>query len=106
MCGTWYNPLLIFDIANNTFQFPNNYFSWSIIIYIAFAPSFLAQVFFIRGVELIGPSKAGLFINLIPIFSALLGVLILSEQLKFFHLISLIIVFIGIYLFMILGEKN
>ena len=99
-------PLLIFDIANNTFQFPNNYFSWSIIIYIAFAPSFLAQVFFIRGVELIGPSKAGLFINLIPIFSALLGVLILGEQLKFFHLISLIIVFIGIYLFMILGEKN
>ncbi len=99
-------PLLFIEIANNSIQFPSNYFSCLIIIYIAFAPSFLAQIFFIKGVELIGPTKAGLFINLIPIFSALLGVLILKEKLELFHLFSLIIVFLGIYLFMILGERK
>ena len=75
-------------------------------VYIAFVPSFLAQVFFIRGVELVGASKAGLFINFLPIFAAILGVLLLGEKLYIYHLISLFIVLFGVYLFMILGDKE
>ena len=62
-------------------------------------------MFFIRGVELIGADKAALFINLVPLFSAFLGVIILKEHLQVFHLSSLLIILFGIYLFMILGEK-
>jgi drug/metabolite transporter (DMT)-like permease len=32
-----------------------------------------------RGVELIGPNRAGLFVNLVPIFGAILAVLLVGE---------------------------
>ena len=62
-------------------------------------PSFLAQIFFMKGVEKIGPSRSGLYTNLVPVFSSLLAVFFLGEEFKFFHLLSLIMIFIGIYLF-------
>ena len=58
-----------------------------IIIYIALVPSLIAQLFFIRGVELIGADKASLFINLVPVFSAFLGIIILNEKLQIFSLV-------------------
>ena len=51
-------------------------------LYCAVFPSFLSQIFFMRGVELIGPARAGVFINLVPIFAAILAVSILGEQLQ------------------------
>ncbi len=62
-------------------------------------PSFLAQIFFMKGVEKIGPSRSGLYTNLVPVFSSLLAVFFLGEEFQFFHLLSLIMIFIGIYLF-------
>ena len=89
----------------NLIKWPNHNNEILLIIYIALVPSLISQMFFIRGVELIGADKAGLFINLVPLFSAFLGVIILKEHLQFFHLSSLLIILFGIYLFMILGEK-
>ena len=85
-------------------QWPDNFSDYLIILYIAFIPSLFSQLLFIKGVELIGESKAGLFINMVPVFSAFLGVIILKENLEIFHFISLVIVLFGIYLFMILGK--
>ena len=62
-------------------------------------PSFLSQVFFIRGVDLIGPGAAGLYTNLVPVYGAILAVLLLSESFQLFHLAALLLVFGGIYLF-------
>ncbi len=47
---------------------------WGVIFYTAIFPSILAQIFYVRGVELIGANRAGLFINLVPIFGTLLSV--------------------------------
>jgi drug/metabolite transporter (DMT)-like permease len=99
-------PLVLLEYSISQSIWPSSLNSWLIIFYIALAPSFLSQILFMRGVELIGPAKAGLFINLIPIFSALLGILILNESLRLYHLISLAIVFTGIYLFMIVGDTK
>ena len=99
-------PLLILEYYLAGTQLPATRTAWATIFYIAFVPSFLAQVFFIRGVELVGASKAGLFINFLPIFAAILGVLLLGEKLYIYHLISLFIVLLGIYLFMVLGDKE
>ena len=52
---------------------------WMIILYVTFFPSLLAQIFFIRGVELVGPGRSGLFVNLTPAFTAILAVAILGE---------------------------
>lgn len=61
-------------------------------------PSFVAQLFVLRGVALIGPGRAGLFINLVPVFGALLSVLIPGEQFETFHAVALVCVLGGIYL--------
>mgnify|MGYP006232542829 FL=1 len=99
-------PLLIIEYYLGLIQVPATDTAWLTILYIAFVPSFLAQVFFIRGVELVGASKAGLFINFLPIFAAILGVLLLGERLFVYHLISLFIVLLGVYLFMVIGDKE
>ena len=61
-------------------------------------PSFLAQVCFLRGVALIGPNRAGVFINLVPIFVAILAVLFIRENFELFHAIGLFFVMGGIWL--------
>ena len=99
-------PLLIIEYYLGLNQFPATGTAWLTILYIAFVPSFLAQIFFIRGVELVGASKAGLFINFLPIFAAILGVLLLGERLFVYHLIALFIVLLGVYLFMVIGDKE
>ena len=62
-------------------------------------PSFLAQIFFMKGVEKIGPARSGLYTNLVPVFVSILAVLFLGELFKLYHLISLILIFLGIYMF-------
>ena len=99
-------PLLIIEYYLGFIQVPATSTAWLTILYIAFVPSFLAQIFFIRGVELVGASKAGLFINFLPIFAAILGVLLLGERLFVYHLISLFIVLLGVYFFMVIGDKE
>ncbi len=70
----------------------------AILIYVVLFPSVLAQLCFARGVELIGANRAGQFINLVPIFGALLAVLILSEAFHWYHAAGLVAVFGGIAL--------
>jgi drug/metabolite transporter (DMT)-like permease len=71
---------------------------WLIVLYTGIFPSILSQVFFIRGVELIGANRVGIFTNLIPIFGTGLAILILSEPLETFHIAALVLVVAGIWL--------
>jgi drug/metabolite transporter (DMT)-like permease len=88
-------PLLAVEIAAGASGWPSLQ-GWAVLAYVALAPSFLAQVFYIRAVELIGPGRAGLFINLVPIFGAILAVLILSEPFGLHHAAALVLVLTGI----------
>jgi len=69
-----------------------------LIAYCIIFPSILAQIFFIRGVELIGANQAGLYVNLVPVFTALIAVFILSETIYLYHTVSLVLVLGGIYI--------
>ena len=69
-----------------------------VILYCIVFPSILAQTFFMRGVELIGANRAGLYVNLVPIFTALIAVIFLSEHLFIFHVVSLLLVLSGIFI--------
>ena len=71
---------------------------WLIVIYCAIFPSLLAQVLFMRGVELAGSNRAGLYVNLVPVFAALFAVIILGEVMYFYHILSLAFVLGGIYM--------
>jgi len=91
-------PLMIFESLIYGTLMPGIK-GFAIIFYIAIVPSFLSQIFFMRGVDLIGPGSAGLYANLVPIFSAIMAVLLLSEEFAFFHLAAMLLVFGGIGLF-------
>jgi len=69
---------------------------WGVVIYAAIFPSILAQLFWILGLEQIGSNRGGLFINLVPIFGAILAVIILGEQFQVYHAIGLMLVLGGI----------
>ena len=71
---------------------------WLVLVYAALFASLGGQLFFARGVELIGANRAGLFINLVPIFGAVLAVLILGETFRWFHAAGLVLVLSGIAL--------
>ena len=91
-------PGLIYETCSNELILPGQK-GFIILGVIIIFPSFLAQIFFMKGVEKIGPSRSGLYTNLVPVFSSLLAVFFLGEEFRFFHLLSLIMIFIGIYLF-------
>ena len=52
-----------------------------------------------RGVDLIGSGSAGLYANLVPVFSAIIAVMLLGESFSTYHLAAMIFVFAGIALF-------
>jgi drug/metabolite transporter (DMT)-like permease len=90
-------PLLAIEIAQGAMQWPTAK-GWLILLYIGLLPSLVSQIFFIRGVELIGPARAGLFVNLVPVFGALLAVLLLGEPFALYHALGLFLVLGGIWL--------
>ena len=91
-------PGFIYETYSNQLILPGQK-GFIILGVIIIFPSFLAQIFFMKGVEKIGPSRSGLYTNLVPVFSSLLAVFFLGEEFQFFHILSLIMIFTGIYLF-------
>jgi drug/metabolite transporter (DMT)-like permease len=69
---------------------------WLVVAYIAIFPSLIAQSCFIRAVELVGPNRAGAFVNLTPVMGSLLAILILGERLEIYHVVALLLVFAGL----------
>ena len=88
-------PLLAIEIGSDKFQAPTAT-GWIVVALVSILPSLIAQVFFIHGVSLIGPGRAGVFVNLVPVFTSILAVVFLQESFEIFHAISLGLVLGGI----------
>lgn len=97
-------PLLAIEIFRQGFT-PPSARGWMIAGLVTLLPSFLAQVLFIRSVELIGAPRAGVFINLVPVFASIMAVFYLHEPLQGFQAVSLAMVLGGIGLSE-LGKKT
>lgn len=70
----------------------------SSLAYFGAFPAVLAYVFWNRAVGEVGPSVAGLFIHLMPVFGTLLSVLFLGESVHPFHGAGIGLILAGIYL--------
>jgi drug/metabolite transporter (DMT)-like permease len=90
-------PLLAVEAAIQGLALPT-WQGWLVTLYIAIFPSCLAQLFYVRGVDLIGPGRAGVFTNLVPVFTAILAVALIAEPFAPFHAIALVLVIGGIWL--------
>ena len=69
------------------------------LLYVAFCPSILAYLCWNRGIQEIGANRAGLYINLIPLFASLLAVLFLGERFQSYHLLGILLISSGLLLF-------
>ena len=88
-------PFSAYEVVQETVIWPDMT-GWLIVAFAAIFPSLVSQVLFIKSNELIGSNRAGLFINLVPIFGTLLSVMILGETLHLYHVIALVLVLGGI----------
>jgi drug/metabolite transporter (DMT)-like permease len=68
------------------------------VIYVSIFPSLLAFAAWNRGVELIGANRAGPFLHIIPIYSALLASTLLGESLAIYHVVGFFIILTGVWL--------
>jgi drug/metabolite transporter (DMT)-like permease len=88
-------PLMIWEILSGGFIWP----TWRGLLalaFIALGPAFVSQLMYMRGVELIGPGRAGVFVNLVPAFGAIMAVAILGEPFAAYHVVALLLVVGGI----------
>ncbi len=88
-------PLLVWEMQQGAVIWPT-FKGWLIIAYIAVFPSLLCQIAYIRGIELIGPGRASIFYNLVPIFGVMLAALILFEMPTLADIVALALVIGGI----------
>jgi drug/metabolite transporter (DMT)-like permease len=91
-------PFAGWEALSGTAQVPASPTGWAVVAFVIVFPSFLAQLMFMRGVQLIGPSRAGVFINLVPVFASAFSVAMLGEHFALFHGVALALVLGGIAL--------
>lgn len=79
---------------------------WAIVVYVGLGPSLVSQLCFLRGVEMIGPNRAGVFVNLLPVFGALLAVVLVGEPFRLDNAAALVLVLGGIFIAERLGTRR
>ena len=68
------------------------------LAYVGVFPSVVGYIFWNHGVARVGPSKAGMFMHLMPVFASLLAIVFLGEHLRPFHIVGMAAILGGIWL--------
>jgi drug/metabolite transporter (DMT)-like permease len=90
-------PALLFDgLPSNISQ--ASLIDWTSIVYLAVCGTVIGFVWFYEGVKAVGPTRAGLFINFVPISAVILAGLILHERVTWSLAAGAALVLSGVYL--------
>ncbi|RZV13355.1 DMT family transporter [Aliarcobacter butzleri] len=76
------------------------------LAYIVIFPSILSFYFWNRAILEVGANKAGQFTHLMPIFGAILAYFFLGEVMQTYHIVGIILIFLGIYLSIFLKKRE
>lgn len=68
------------------------------VAYVAIFPSILSYNFYNRGVQLIGPARAGVFMHLVPLFGTGLAILLLGEEPRWYHGLGFALILAGVFI--------
>ena len=69
-----------------------------ILFYVVVFPAIAAYYCWQKGIEIIGPNRASMFIQLMPLFSAVMAIIIFKEKFELYHFVGAAIIISGIYL--------
>jgi len=68
------------------------------LTYVVFFPGLASFIFWIKGISLIGANRAGVFLHLMPIFGAIMAMIIFNEKFMYYHIFGAIFIIAGITL--------
>ena len=68
------------------------------LAYVVIFPGLASFFFWIKGISIIGANRSGVFLHLMPIFGAIMAILIFDEKFMFYHFLGAIFILIGIIL--------
>ena len=68
------------------------------LTYVVLFPGLASFFFWIKGISLIGANRAGVFLHLMPIFGAIMAMIIFDEKFMFYHLLGAVFILCGIIL--------
>lgn len=89
-------PALYFGLAGGVSSYtPMN---WISLFYLGFFGTVLGFSWYYQGIQRIGPMKASVFINFVPLSAILLGFLVLHEQITTAILVGAAMVMVGVYM--------
>jgi drug/metabolite transporter (DMT)-like permease len=88
-------PAVAEGIISDFIHFP--WVVWIGLGYLAVFGTVLGFVWYYEGVHSIGPTKAGIFINLVPISAIILGIIILKEKVTLSLFIGTVLVILGVF---------
>ena len=69
-----------------------------ILFYVVIFPAIAAYYCWQKGIEIIGPNRASMFIQLMPLFSAVMAIIIFNEKFELYHFTGAAFIVSGIYL--------
>jgi len=90
-------PQFFYEQSNNL-EINFNKAFFVILIYVVLFPAIAAYYCWQKGVEIIGPNRASMFIQLMPLFSAIMAIFFLNEKFELFHFVGASFIVLGIYL--------
>ena len=90
-------PQFIYEQSNDLEVNFNKAF-FSILFYVVVFPAIAAYYCWQKGVEIIGPNRASMFIQLMPLFSAVMAIVIFNEKFELYHYVGAAFIVSGIYL--------
>jgi drug/metabolite transporter (DMT)-like permease len=90
--------LLPFTATSFTIVDPDPAF-WIATVYVSVGATVIAMLFWNMGVQKVGGTKSGIFLNFNPIFTALLSFWLLGESMTVVQCIGTVLVISGVYLF-------
>ncbi|MFN5027238.1 MAG: DMT family transporter, partial [Candidatus Fonsibacter sp.] len=90
-------PQFLFEL-NNHELIKFNFAFFLIISYVVLFAGLGAYIFWNKAILIVGPSRAGIFLHLMPVFSSFMAIFLLNERLMNFHIFGAITIVLGIYL--------
>ncbi len=90
-------PIFLIEmLLGNKIQFGKPFYLT--LTYVVLFPGLASFFFWIKGISIIGANRAGIFLHLMPIFGAIMAILIFNEKFMFYHILGAAFIIIGISL--------
>lgn len=99
-------PIFLIFESHSTFIVQPNFEIISSFLLLSILASSLSFVFYTKSIQMLGISKANIFSNLIPVFTAIFSFFILAEHFTVQKLVGMLLVVFGVYISEMNGKKS